>query len=373
MLNTLQPLPPDPILGLPIAFRADPRTDKINLGVGVYLDEKGQLYNFACVKEAERKLFDHPPSKNYLPIDGDPEFVAASSGLILGSKKAAAAQSVGGTSALFLAGELLKRAGATTIAISDPTWPNHVPIFRHAGLEIHTVAHQNLKESLKQLKSGTVVLFQAGCHNPTGVDPTIEEWKNLSAVCLEGGLIPLFDVPYSGFIADPDQDGAPVRLFAEEGHTMAVAYSHSKNLGLYNERVGWVAIVGNEGIDRAAMHLRQLIRTNYSNPPQHGAALARLVLTDPTLKAGWFSELKAIRARLGTMREQLAQALHLPATIEKGHGLFASLNLPEEKVSRLREEFGIYMPAGGRVNIAGLNPGNIQRVIETLAQVGIHS
>lgn len=390
LFTQIPQLPPDPIFGLAAAFVADPRKDKINLSIGTYGDEMGKVPLLSSVKEAEQLLISEKKNKQYLPIEGDPTFIQLSLELIfdatLPSKHIAAAQTVGGTSALRLGGEILSKLICKHIYIPDPTWANHKQTFEAAGLTVHTypyvakdthaLAFQEMCEAFKKMPAKSCILFHACCHNPTGIDPTWEMWRQLSALMKERSLIPFFDVAYQGFGEGIEEDVQALRLFAEEGHEMLIAYSFAKNFGLYGERAGLFACVTHdkETVAPLESQMRTLIRGNYSNPPIHGAKIVATILGNEPLKAVWREDVNAMRHRLLSMRKAFASALKANSKkgdfsfIEEQKGLFSTLGLTPKAIDLLREEKAIYLPANGRINIAGLNSNNIARVAEALTK-----
>lgn len=385
-------LPPDPILGLPVAYAADPRKEKVNLGIGAYKTAEGLPLILNCVKKAEALLLEKETNKDYLPIDGDPLFVRSTLHLIFGNSPAFierggyfSAQTVGGASALRLGGEFLAKEVTRNIFISQPTWSNHKQIFERAGLIVGSYPYCSLNgvldfegmlKAIENMPPRSAILLHASCHNPTGIDPSKDEWKILSEKIEKGGLIPFFDVAYQGFGKGIEEDVYPLRLFAEASHEMLVAYSYSKNLGLYGERIGSLTLVLKDNLfsEATGSQIKVLIRSSYSNPPLHGAKIAATILrTD--LRQEWFKELTNMRERVDEMRKTLASELAILypeapfSTIQKQVGLFCFIGISPHQVEELREKWAIYIPSNGRINLAGLNTQNLPYVAKALASV----
>jgi aspartate/tyrosine/aromatic aminotransferase len=392
--NDIPLLPEDPILGLPIAFSADSRPNKINLGVGSYKTAEGLPLVLTSVRKAESQLLQKHLNKEYLPIEGDKDFIHYSLLLLLGADSPLfqtghffAAQTVGGASALRIAGEFLAKLISKTIFLSQPSWSNHKPIFERAGLNVGSypyfdpntclLDYQGMCEAIKNMPPGSVILLHGCCHNPTGIDPTFEQWKELSTLIKKQQLIPLFDIAYQGFGQDLDQDAQAIRYFVREGHEMFIAYSYSKNFGLYGERVGFLTIIcsKSESVSKIGSQIKSLIRGNYSNPPLHGARIVSTILKSHELTLEWKMELSNMRERIKEMRKALVAALHVKgqdhnfAYMHQQNGLFSFSGLSPEQVQYLRNEKAIYMPSNGRLNIAGLNTQNLSYVAEALLSV----
>lgn len=395
MFERLEMAPADPILGLTEAFKKDDNPQKINLGVGVFKDDQGATPTLDCVKRAEAKLLELDAQKTYLPISGEPEYGQLVRGLLLGqdAPRSADGTSVtvhtpGGTGALRVAGDFLKtQLGAPTVWLSDPTWANHAAIFKAAGLETnkyayydadsHGLAFDAMVAALEKVPAGDVVLLHACCHNPTGVDPTPEQWSRLAEVQANAGWLPLFDFAYQGFGQGLDEDAAGLRTFASSGCEMLVCSSFSKNFGLYNERVGALSLFARDAdaASKAFSQLKIRVRSNYSNPPRHGGAVVRTVLEDPQLRALWLQELGAMRDRIRAMREQFVTALKAQGVsqdfgfIAEQKGMFSFSGLTPEQVDRLREEHSIYAVRSGRINVAGLRESTMERLCAAVASV----
>lgn len=394
MFESLEMAPPDPILGLSEAFRADPNPDKINLTVGVYKDRAGNTPVLSSVKKAERRILDTETSKGYLPIDGLPEQAAAVQSLIFGegheaivSGRAISAQTPGGSGALRIAADLLRQLGKTKIWLSAPTWPNHPGIFGAAGIEASAYPYYDAEtksldfeamcSALEGVGEGEVVLLHGCCHNPTGMDPTIEQWRALADLAKSRGFLPFFDFAYQGFGDGLAEDAQGLRAFCHEGCELMVASSYSKNFGLYNERVGALTIVARnpEAAEATRSHVKKTIRVNYSNPPAHGGKIVAAILGDPELRAEWEGEVAAMRDRIRSMRTLFVETLKAKGVqqdfsfLTRQKGMFSFSGLDKERVERLREEFSIYMVGSGRINVAGITEDNVERLCEGVAAV----
>ncbi len=395
MFENITAAPADPILGLADLFRADDRPTKINLGIGVYKDETGKTPVLTCVKKAELYLLENENTKNYLGIDGIPEFGRCTQELLFGknnalsgAKRARTAQTPGGTGALRVAADFLAKNTTTKrIWVSNPSWPNHKSVFNSAGLEVceydyydaqnHSLNFEGLINSLQAAQAGDVVLFHGCCHNPTGIDPTAEQWQTLAEMSLAKGWLPLFDFAYQGFARGLEEDAEGLRIFAASHKELIVASSYSKNFGLYNERVGACTLVATDAdtVDRAFSQMKAVIRANYSNPPAHGASIVATILSNDALRTLWEQELSDMRQRIHRMRQLFVNTLQ-----EKGanrdfsfiinqNGMFSFSGLTKEQVLRLREEFGVYAVASGRVNVAGMTPDNMAPLCEAIVAV----
>lgn len=394
MFETIRLAPPDPILGLGEAFRSDPRSEKINLSVGVYQNDAGQTPVLACVKEAERRLLEGEKDKNYLGIDGHVAYRELVAKLLLGNssnaianKLVACVQSPGGTGALRIAADLLGRHfPQMTVWHSQPTWPNHPQIFQAAGLRTAThgyldAANRNLDfdamlGGLEKAATGDAVLLHASCHNPSGVDPSTEQWKVLTDFIRSRGLLPVLDCAYQGFGRGLDEDSVGVRMLAESGETL-IASSFSKNFGLYGERVGALTIVGPTADSTLATlsQAKACVRANYSNPPRHGAAVVATILGDAALTNQWHAELAEMRSRIHQMRDAFVKAMNarVPGRdfsfIREQLGMFSFSGLNAMQVDRLKTEFAIYIVGSGRINVAGITSRNIDRLCDCIAVV----
>ncbi|MBR0573833.1 MULTISPECIES: amino acid aminotransferase [Pasteurellaceae] len=395
MFKHIQVAPADPILGLGEAFKTETRTNKINLGIGVYANAEGKTPIIKAVKEAERRLFETENNKNYLPIDGVAEYNAYTQQLLFGEnaevitqKRAKTAQTLGGTGALRVAGEFIKsQTSAQNIWISAPTWPNHNAIFSNVGLNIKHYRYyneetkgldwDNLIADLDQANAGDVVLFHGCCHNPTGIDPTPEQWDALAKMSQEKKWLPLFDFAYQGFANGLEEDAYALRTFAKNHNELLVASSYSKNFGLYKERVGAFTLVAeNETIaNNALSQIKQIIRVLYSNPASHGASTVATVLADSELKASWIAELTEMRERIKEMRHQFVARLKQKGVTQnfdfilEQNGMFSFSGLTAEQVDRLKDEFAVYAVRSGRINVAGITAANIDDLCEAIVKV----
>ena len=392
--DQLTQFPADPILGLPIAFAADSRLNKVNLGIGSYRDAEGAPFFLPSVKEAEKIVLGRERNMDYLPIDGNPAFIKGTKELIFGSQILSTAperiitvQTVGGTSALRLGGEFLSREISNKIFLPDPTWPNHHMIFPYSGMDVQSYRYYNkttfrldfseMCSDILAMPPGSTILLHACCHNPTGIDPSQQEWQKLSELIKKQKLIPFFDFAYQGFKESIDDDAYPIRYFASQGHEMAVASSFSKTFGLYGERVGSFSVVthNEETARKVGSQLKHLIRANYSNPPRHGAAIIAEILSSEELKHEWLEDLSNMRYRLKEMRHTLIAGLQAKSEhrdwsfLSQQHGFFSFCGLDEGEVHRLITEYAIYMPLNGRLNVAGVNGHNIDYVIEGILDV----
>jgi len=392
--ETVELLPDDSILSIPIAFKADDRPNKVNLGVGSYRDALGNPYTLISIREAEAILHAQSLDKEYLPIEGNKQFIDESLKLIYGSDapqiksgEICAFQTLGATGAIRIGLEFLFGHHNPIVYVSNPTWPNHLSIIKHAGMKCeiypyydavnHQLDFEGMCHAIKKMEPGSVILLHAGCHNPTGEDPSAKQWKQLSSLIKEQKVIPFFDFAYQGFCEDVDKDAEAVRMFLNEGHELFVTHSCSKNFGLYGERIGSLSIVTQQPVHakKIESHIKTLIRSSYSNPPLHGGRSTALILANDHLKKEWLHELKNMRDRIEEMRECLVFGLqsktdHMDFTfIKKQNGFFSLLSLGSEKVKRLRDEFAIYMPPDGRINIAGVNMSNMDYVIDSFGKV----
>ena len=387
--------PRDPILGLNEQFNADPNPAKVNLGVGVYFDEHGKLPLLQCVQQAETLMMQSPKARGYLPIDGIKAYDKAVQALVFGEASPAVAagriatvQGLGGTGALKVGADFLRRLNpAAKVLISDPSWENHRALFEAAGFIVGQysyydadrkgIAFDRLLSALQSASAGTVVVLHACCHNPTGYDLSTEQWREVIAVMESGRLVPLLDLAYQGFGDGIEEDGSVVGMFLQTGLDFFVASSFSKSFSLYGERVGALSVVcgSEEEAGRVLSQLKRVIRTNYSNPPTHGAAVVAMVLTSPALRGLWEDELSGMRARIKQMRAMLRQrlegtGLHQDMSfITRQRGMFSYSGLGQAQMQRLRGEFGIYGVDSGRICVAALNELNIDAVVAAIATV----
>lgn len=378
------------------AFQADPRTDKVNLSIGLYYDDQGNVPLPAALSEAQRQLDHRPPvAKLYLPMDGMPSYRAAVQELLFGFEsdtrcegRIATIQTLGGSGALKVGADFLRRyfPGAE-IWVSNPTWDNHVAIFEGAGFKTHAypyfdpvtrgVDFAGMLGTLRQLPEGSIVLLHPCCHNPTGADLSESQWDQVVSVIRERSLIGFLDIAYQGFGTGMDADAYAIRAMAAAGLTFLVSNSFSKIFSLYGERVGGLSVVceSPEAAGRVLGQLKATVRRNYSNPPTSGAALVSLVLGDAVLRASWIAEVDDMRRRIIDMRSRLAVALKhaLPARdfdyLLDQRGMFSYTGLNGEQVDRLRDEYGIYLVRSGRICMSGLNSSNVDRVAQGVASV----
>lgn len=395
MFENLTAAAADPILGLAEIYNADERNNKINLSVGIYKDEHMLTPILACVKKTESFLLDHELTKSYLPIEGLNAFNIATQKLILGedhalinSGRIKTAQAPGGTGALRIAADFLaKRTRIRRVWVSNPTWPNHQSIFQTAGLEVREYRYYNtqtheldfdaLLEDLSCITEGEAVLFHGCCHNPTGIDPTPEQWQAISDLALKNGWLPIFDLAYQGFGKGIDEDAFGIRLFAESQPELLIASSYSKNFGLYNERVGALTLLAQDEdiATRAFSQVKTIIRANYSNPPAHGAKIVAHILNDAESKQEWIDELTVMRQRIYRMRQLFVKTLQEKGAnqdfnfIVKQNGMFSFSGLNESQVLALRNEYGIYMVNSGRINVAGMTLDNMSLLCESIVKV----
>ena len=395
ILSRLPLAPRDPILGLTEAFLADGRAEKVNLGVGVYLGADGRIPLLDCVRTAEAALAQAPAARGYLPIDGLPAYTKSVRELVFGaeaepvlSARVVTVQGLGGTGALKIGAEFLKLTNASrTVLISDPSWENHLALFTRAGFEVGTYRYyapelggidvEGMLVDLRAAAPGTVVVLHACCHNPTGYDLAEAEWAQVADVVVARGLVPFLDLAYQGFAAGIGADGAVIARFAALGVPMLVASSFSKSFSLYGERVGGLSVVAADAAEAARVlsQLKVTIRTTYSSPPTHGAAVVAKVLGDPDLRTLWASELEEMRLRIRGMRAALAEALAAAGAsrdfgfIADQVGMFSYCGLGAEQMHALRDVHGVYGTDAGRICVAALNPGNVERVARAIASV----
>ncbi|MBT9501211.1 MAG: aspartate/tyrosine/aromatic aminotransferase [Burkholderiaceae bacterium] len=387
--------PRDPILGLNEQFNADPNPNKVNLGVGVYFDENGKLPLLKCVAEAERQMQEAAKPRGYLPIDGIAAYDKAVQGLVFGADhpvlaagRVATVQAVGGTGGLKVGADFLQTLNPKAkVLISDPSWENHRALFTNAGFTVENYPYydaeargikvQAMLDALSAAETGTIVVLHACCHNPTGYDLTPAQWDAVVATVKARGLVPFLDMAYQGFGQGIKEDGAVVHQFLDAGLSFFVATSFSKSFSLYGERVGALSVVC-ENKDETARVLSQLkiaIRTNYSNPPTHGAQVVATVLTNPELRAQWEQELANMRVRIREMRVALVEQLKAAGVkqdmsfVTRQQGMFSYSGLNQAQMQRLRSEFGIYGVDSGRICVAALNLKNIVAVTQAMAAV----
>lgn len=395
MFERLTMAPADPILGLTDAFKKDPNPNKINLGVGVYKDAEGKTPIFESVKKAEAQLLKSETTKDYLTIQGDDAYNTAVQVLLWGadheivtSGRAGTVQTPGGTGALRVAADFIhQHMPHATVWVSDPTWANHPKVFLSAGVSTKTYRYFNsatmgldfdaMIADLKQIPEGDVVLLHGCCHNPTGVDPTPEQWEKIADVVYAQKVLPLVDFAYQGLGDGLVEDSCGLLAMSRPGSEMLVASSYSKNFGLYRERIGALSAVAAsaEAVGKVMSHIKICIRTNYSNPPSHGAHIVATVLNDPKLRLEWDAEVKGMRDRINGMRKRFVDGLERRGVkrdftfIARQKGMFSFSGLNPDQVTALREKYAIYIVGGGRINVAGMTDANIDRLSDAIAEV----
>jgi aspartate aminotransferase len=391
----VQPAPPDPILGLAEAYRKDAKREKINLTSGVYQDESGTNPVLRSVKQAERMLLEAETTKDYLAIGGEESYARTVQAFIFGPQhpvvresRAVTVQTPGGTGALRVGGEFLRtQFPQATIWLSDPTWANHPGIFRNAGLKLasypyydadtHGLKFEALLAALEQVPEGDIVLLHGCCHNPSGVDPSPEQWQRIMQVFVRRPIIPFLDFAYQGFGLGVEEDAFAVRAFASAGLELVVASSFSKNFGLYRERVGALTVVtgGGKEVPAVLSHVKQTIRANYSNPPAHGGQVVELVLSEPELRTLWAREVVEMRDRIHAMRALFVETLKRYGVqrsfdfLLEQRGMFSFSGIGTDDVRRLREEYGIYMVESGRINVAAMTRSTMDYLCRSIAEV----
>jgi aromatic-amino-acid transaminase len=394
LFGAIEMAPRDPILGITEAFNADTNPAKINLGVGVYYDDNGKVPLLQCVQKAEAKLMEQPAPRTYLPIEGLAAYDKAVQELVFGAdsaviqeKRAITVQALGGTGALKLGADFLKRFSPDSdVYISDPSWENHRALFESAGFAVHNYTYydaathgvnfEGMLAALKAMPRGSIVVLHACCHNPTGADLTQDQWGQVIDAVVTNGLVPFLDMAYQGFGAGIAEDGAVVRRFADTGIPLLVSNSFSKSFSLYGERVGALSIVATsaEEAARVLSQLKRVVRTNYSNPPTHGGKVVATVLSTPELRQLWEDELAGMRVRIKEMRGTMVQKLKEKAPghdfefVREQVGMFSYSGLTKEQVGKLREQ-SIYAVDTGRICVAALNSTNLDRVVDAVAKV----
>ncbi len=392
MFESLQPMPADAILGLIVEHRNDPRPEKIDLGVGVYRDADGQTPVPGTVKLAEKRLLETQISKSYIGTSGDPAFNASMQALtfddVVPDDRLITIQTPGGSGSLRVAAGIVLRARENpTIWVSTPTWANHVPLLGGAGLKLkeypyydnhkHVIDVDAMLETLLAAPKGDLVLFHACCHNPSGLDPSEEQWRAITDVLLERELVPFIDMAYQGFAKNLDDDAFAIRHMASLLPEMIVTSSCSKNFGLYRDRVGTLSVLaeGAVSVPILASQLSHYVRTLYSMPPDHGAAIVSIILNDADLRSQWVAEVKEMRDRMHSMRVLLNDALKVKAPghdfshLVRANGMFCFLGISAEQVGRLKEDYGIYMVDSSRINVAGITAENVDHLASSVAAV----
>ncbi len=395
LFNAVELAPRDPILGLNEQYNADTRDTKVNLGVGVYYDDNGKIPLLKAVQEAERQRVAAHAARGYLPIEGIGTYNKGAQELLFGKDAAVIAdgraltfQALGGTGALKIGADFLKQLQPeSTVYISDPSWENHRALFERAGFKVETYAYYDPKthglnfdgfvSSVKSMPEGSIVVLHACCHNPTGVDPSLEQWTQIANIVKERNLVPFLDIAYQGFGDGLEQDAAVVRLFADLGMSMFVSSSFSKSFSLYGERVGALTVVtaDRDEAARVLSQIKRVIRTNYSNPPTHGGTVVAQILNTPELFSQWETELGQMRERIRDMRKQLTDKLAAAGAqqdfsfVMAQRGMFSYSGLTKDQVDRLRNDHGIYAVSSGRICVAALNSHNIDSVVKAIAAV----
>jgi len=397
MFEQLDMAPPDAILGLTEAFQKDPNPRKVNLSVGVYKDEAGRTPVLAAVKQAERKLVETEVSKGYKPIDGAADYHRVVARLMLGDHpvitqgRIRTAHTPGGTGALRVAADYLRQMHPqVTVWLSEPTWPNHPSIFEAAGVRTsgyryfdaasNALDYDGMIDALGRIPAGDVVLLHGCCHNPSGVDPSAEQWRGIGRVLAERALVPLIDFAYQGLGDGLEEDAAGLRTLLGAVDEALICSRFSKNFGLYCERTGSLSIVAgdHESAEKAMSHVKRSIRANYSNPPAHGGAIVTTILGDARLKAMWLDELGMMRSRIHAMRMLFADTVDakgrtLPGGdnrfITRQRGMFSFSGLSKQQVATLREQASIYIVGSGRINVAGMTESNMDALCEAIGRV----
>lgn len=395
LFNAVEMAPRDPILGLNEQFNADTNPNKVNLGVGVYYDDNGKLPLLECVQKAEKLMAEAPKARGYLPIDGIAAYDAAVKNLVFGagsepvkSGRVATVQALGGTGGLKIGADFLRKINPQAkVLISDPSWENHRALFTQAGFTVESYPYYNAAKrgidfdgmltALNMAPAGTVAVLHACCHNPTGYDITPAQWDQVIATVKSRKLVPFLDMAYQGFGHGIAEDGAVIAKFVDAGIDFFVSTSFSKSFSLYGERVGALSVLcsSKDEADRVLSQLKIVIRTNYSNPPTHGATVVATVLNTPELRALWEKELGDMRSRIKQMRVALVEKLKGAGVkqdmgfITDQIGMFSYSGLGKDQMVRLRNEFGVYGTDTGRMCVAALNSKNIDYVCQSIAKV----
>jgi aromatic-amino-acid transaminase len=395
LFTAVEMAPRDPILGITEQFLADPNPSKVNLGVGVYYDDNGKLPLLKCVQAAEKAMMDSPTPRGYLPIDGIAAYDAAVKSLVFGadsepvkSGRVATVQAVGGTGALKVGADFLKKfSPGASVLISDPSWENHLALFTSAGFKVtsypyydaenRAINFSGMLDGLHAAAPGSIVVLHACCHNPTGYDITANQWDQVVAACKQRQLTPFLDMAYQGFGYGITEDGAAVQKFVAAGMSFLVSTSFSKSFSLYGERVGALSVLcdSKEEAARVLSQLKIAIRTNYSSPPTHGGAVVAAVMGKPELRAMWEQELAEMRVRIKAMRQKLVDGLKAAGVrqdmsfITRQIGMFSYSGLSKDQMVRLRNEFSVFGTDTGRMCVAALNSKNIDYVCASIAKV----
>lgn len=394
MFESIQPAPPDPILGLSEAYKEDSHPLKINLGVGVYQNERGITPILECVKQAENILLKQESSKGYAPISGEPEYGRAVRKLIFGEHhdlvnngRAVTCHAPGGTGALRVGADFLRKQFPNApVWLSNPTWANHKGIFGIENTELKAYPYYDaeskalnfsgMMNALESVRPGDIVLMHVSCHNPTGQDPDPEQWEQIAALLKEKGALPFLDFAYQGFKESLEADREPVLYFTERDMDFLVATSFSKNLGLYGERVGGLTLVSAsaQSASDAFSQLKRTVRTHYSNPPIHGGRIVQTVTASQELSALWLEELRDMRERIADMRKAFVEGMkeRVPepdfSFLLHQYGMFSFSGLTDDQVDFLRDDKSIYIVRGGRINVAGITPSNLDYLCNSVAE-----
>jgi aspartate/tyrosine/aromatic aminotransferase len=394
MFADLKPQAPDAILGLTERFRADDRPNKVSLASGVYVDDSGTTPVLATVRDAETRLLAERGSKVYKPIAGDPSYTRPVRELVFGANHPAVENgrvetlhTPVGTGALRVAADLLHGLNrGAAVWLSTPTWPNHPQVFEAAGVRVERYPYLGadgeleidaMVDAIRGVPAGDIVVLHGCCHNPTGIDPTADQWQAIADAVDAAGALPLLDFAYQGFADGLEEDAVGLMTLLRREGTMLVASSFSKNFALYDERVGALSIVGADATEATTLlsHAKSVIRANYSNPPAHGGEIVATILSDPELRARWVDEVGIMRGRINANRRAFVRGLQEAGAVGdhealmRQRGMFSLLPLGEDRVSRLREEFALYVVGSGRVNVAGLTAENVGPVCRAIAAV----
>lgn len=392
--SCLEPLPNDPIFGLTTLFNQDKRPEKVNLSVGVYTDDEGKTVVFQAIREAEKMIAAENLKMEYQSIEGNAQLIDEALKLVFGDalcelprNRFFGAQSIGGTGGLRIGAEFLGRMIGKNAYVSDPSWPIHQLLFSRAGMNVMTYPYYDLanrklsfsamQDSIKKMPPGSVIVLHACCHNPTGIDPTKDQWKELSVLIQRQKIIPFFDLAYQGFGKGLEEDAFPIRQFVRDGHEIFVSCSFSKNFGVYGERGGCFLAVTKDPMvtQNLGTHLKPTIRGMYSNPPLTAARLVSRVLSDSNLRALWVKELEEIRDRIRSTRKVFIKQLSekLPDSdfsfLSEQQGMFSVFGMTKQVVDILRNEYAIFLPDNGRISIPGLNRQNMDYVTDSIAKV----
>ncbi|OHU87491.1 MULTISPECIES: amino acid aminotransferase [Pseudoalteromonas] len=394
MFSELKPLPTDPILGLMAAYKQDTNPNKIDLGVGVYKDEQGDTPVLRAVKKAEAFRLENEKTKSYIGLAGNLDFCHKMESLLLGEHSALlanrvrTAQTPGGTGALRVAAEFIKRCNTNaTVWVTTPTWANHISLFEAAGLQVKEYPYYDYENkgllfdemiaALKQVPKGDIVLLHACCHNPSGMDLNAEQWQVVADLAKEVGFTPLIDIAYQGFGASLDQDAYGLRLLADTVEELIICSSCSKNFGLYRERVGACTLISKDAAvaDISNSVLLSVVRSIYSMPPAHGADIVNIILSSSELTQMWHEELDEMRTRINGLRTLIKDSLAAKGVaqdfsfIDKQNGMFSFLGINKEQIDRLQKGYGIYIVGSSRVNVAGISQANINYFADAVADV----